>query len=223
MSRSWALTHRNEYGLGLDLRTAAGADIFPPPGRRMPMRCSPTSNREPLLHWAFRMTDAARANPRIVLAESSAFGDTGPWSARMGYGPLVRATTGVTRLWTSADADDRGSSSTPPRSFPTTSPPASPRSPRWRADPSRPHRNRRPRARLAGRSRGQPARHAVRHRGRTRRGTARRRRHRAPRRLSVRGRRRVVRDLDSLRRRTARPVGRRDGTANCPPTVTTHR
>ncbi|ETZ36430.1 coA-transferase III family protein, partial [Mycobacterium intracellulare MIN_052511_1280] len=46
--------------------------------------------------------DELRAlNPRIVLAESSAFGDTGPWSARLGYGPLVRATTGVTRLWTS--------------------------------------------------------------------------------------------------------------------------
>jgi len=38
-----------------------------------------------------------------VLAESSAFGAMGPWSARMGYGPLVRATTGVTRLWTSSD------------------------------------------------------------------------------------------------------------------------
>ena len=43
-------------------------------------------------------------NPRIVLAESSAFGATGPWSERMGYGPLVRATTGVTWLWTSPDA-----------------------------------------------------------------------------------------------------------------------
>ena len=28
MSRSWALTHRNEYGLGLDLRSQDGADIF---------------------------------------------------------------------------------------------------------------------------------------------------------------------------------------------------
>ena len=46
--------------------------------------------------------DTLRAlNPRIVLAESSAFGDTGPWSNRMGYGPLVRATAGVSRLWTS--------------------------------------------------------------------------------------------------------------------------
>jgi crotonobetainyl-CoA:carnitine CoA-transferase CaiB-like acyl-CoA transferase len=44
-----------------------------------------------------------------VLAESSAFGDTGPWSGRMGYGPLVRAATGVTRLWTSdGGADDDG-------------------------------------------------------------------------------------------------------------------
>lgn len=36
-----------------------------------------------------------------MLAESSAFGERGPWSARLGYGPLVRATTGVTALWTS--------------------------------------------------------------------------------------------------------------------------
>jgi len=48
-------------------------------------------------------------NPRIVLAESSAFGATGPWSERMGYGPLVRATTGVTWLWTSEDAKSEGS------------------------------------------------------------------------------------------------------------------
>src|SRR6185503_7218245 len=47
-------------------------------------------------------------NPRIVLAESSAFGATGPWSARMGYGPLVRATTGVTWLWTSEGAPRGG-------------------------------------------------------------------------------------------------------------------
>jgi crotonobetainyl-CoA:carnitine CoA-transferase CaiB-like acyl-CoA transferase len=47
-------------------------------------------------------------NPRIVLAESSAYGDTGPWSNQMGYGPLVRAVTGVTRLWTSEDAGADG-------------------------------------------------------------------------------------------------------------------
>ncbi len=47
-------------------------------------------------------------NPRVVLAGSSAFGNTGPWSTRLGYGPLVRATTGATRVWTSDDAPADG-------------------------------------------------------------------------------------------------------------------
>jgi crotonobetainyl-CoA:carnitine CoA-transferase CaiB-like acyl-CoA transferase len=33
------------------------------------------------------------------MADSSALGSTGPWSRRMGYGPLVRASTGLTGLW----------------------------------------------------------------------------------------------------------------------------
>jgi crotonobetainyl-CoA:carnitine CoA-transferase CaiB-like acyl-CoA transferase len=33
------------------------------------------------------------------MADSSAFGPTGPWSRRMGYGPLVRAASGLTDLW----------------------------------------------------------------------------------------------------------------------------
>ena len=51
------------------------------------------------------MSGCGRSIPRIVLAESSAYGATGPWSDRMGYGPLVRAATGVTWLWTSQDAE----------------------------------------------------------------------------------------------------------------------
>ena len=51
----------------------------------------------------FSYEELRMLNPGIVLAESSAFGATGPWSARMGYGPLVRATTGVSRLWCSDD------------------------------------------------------------------------------------------------------------------------
>ncbi|HWT49732.1 MAG TPA: CaiB/BaiF CoA-transferase family protein, partial [Mycobacterium sp.] len=38
---------------------------------------------------------------------SSAFGTTGPWRTRMGYGPLVRGATGVTRLWTSDDPENQ--------------------------------------------------------------------------------------------------------------------
>jgi crotonobetainyl-CoA:carnitine CoA-transferase CaiB-like acyl-CoA transferase len=103
MSRSWALTHRNEYSLGLDLRHPAGADVF---ARLVGRADAVFANFKPgtLASLGFSYERLRELNPLIVLAESSAFGSTGPWSARMGYGPLVRATTGVTRLWTSADA-----------------------------------------------------------------------------------------------------------------------
>ncbi len=102
MSRSWALTHRNEYGLGLDLRSLEGADIF---SRLVAGADAVFANFKPgtLASLGFSYQKLRELNSRIVLAESSAFGATGPWSARMGYGPLVRATTGVTWLWTCAD------------------------------------------------------------------------------------------------------------------------
>jgi crotonobetainyl-CoA:carnitine CoA-transferase CaiB-like acyl-CoA transferase len=43
--------------------------------------------------------DLAAVNPGIIMADSSAFGPTGPWSNRMGYGPLVRASSGLSDLW----------------------------------------------------------------------------------------------------------------------------
>jgi crotonobetainyl-CoA:carnitine CoA-transferase CaiB-like acyl-CoA transferase len=104
MSRSWALTHRNEYGLGLDLRLPSGAAIF---STLVAGADAVFANFKPgtLASLGFSYERLRELNPRIVLAESSAFGATGPWSARMGYGPLVRATTGVTRLWTSQDTE----------------------------------------------------------------------------------------------------------------------
>jgi crotonobetainyl-CoA:carnitine CoA-transferase CaiB-like acyl-CoA transferase len=103
MSRSWALTHRNEYSLGLELRQPAGADLF---ARLVSGADAVLANFKPgtLASLGFSYDTLRALNPRIVLAESSAFGATGPWSVRMGYGPLVRATTGITRLWTSEDA-----------------------------------------------------------------------------------------------------------------------
>ena len=107
MSRSWALTHRNEYSLGLDLRHPSGAELFE---KLVAGVDAVFANFKPgtLASLGFSYERLQELNPRIVLAESSAFGATGPWSARMGYGPLVRATTGVTWLWTSEDAP-RGS------------------------------------------------------------------------------------------------------------------
>lgn len=98
MSPSWALTHRNELSFGVDLRRPEGSEIF---GRLVGRADAVFANFKPgtLAALGFSYDALRRLNPTLVLAESSAFGDTGPWSERMGYGPLVRAGTGVTRLW----------------------------------------------------------------------------------------------------------------------------
>jgi crotonobetainyl-CoA:carnitine CoA-transferase CaiB-like acyl-CoA transferase len=103
MSESFAWTHRNHLGLGLDLRSARGKEIF---GRLVADADAVFANFKPgtLTSLGFSFDTLRALNPRIVLAGSSAFGNRGPWSKRMGYGPLVRATTGVTRLWTSEEA-----------------------------------------------------------------------------------------------------------------------
>ena len=108
MSRSWALTHRNQQSLGLDLRHPDGAELF---GRLVAEADGVFANFKPgtLDSLGFSYDRLREINPRIVLAESSAYGAMGPWSDRMGYGPLVRAATGVTWLWTSQDAISEGS------------------------------------------------------------------------------------------------------------------
>ncbi|KKE98598.1 CoA transferase [Mycolicibacterium obuense] len=103
LSRSWALTHRNEYSLGLDLRDPGGAQIF---ADLVATADAVFANFKPgtLAALGFSIERLREINPDIVLAESSAYGDHGPWSDQMGYGPLVRASTGITRLWRSPDA-----------------------------------------------------------------------------------------------------------------------
>lgn len=105
MSRSWALTHRNERSLGLDLRHPDGAAVF----RRLVASSDALfANFKPgtLASLGFSHDELRALNPRLVVAESSAFGEGGPWSTRMGYGPLVRATTGVSGLWTDPHSGD---------------------------------------------------------------------------------------------------------------------
>jgi crotonobetainyl-CoA:carnitine CoA-transferase CaiB-like acyl-CoA transferase len=108
ISESFAWTHRNHLGLGLDLRSDEGKQIF---GRLVAEADAVFANFKPgtLISLGFSYDTLHELNPRIVLAGSSAFGHRGPWSTRMGYGPLVRAATGVTRLWTSDQAATDGS------------------------------------------------------------------------------------------------------------------
>lgn len=101
---SFARAHRNHLGFGLDLRSPAGGRVFTELVRTAD---AVFANFKPgtLPALGFGYDRLRQINPGIVLTESSAYGDTGPWSTRMGYGPLVRAATGVTSLWTSDQAD----------------------------------------------------------------------------------------------------------------------
>jgi len=99
MSDSFAWAHRNNLAFGVDLRSAEGKQVF---GRLVADADAVFANFKPgtLAALGFPYSTLNELNPQVVLAESSAFGDSGPWSDRMGYGPLVRATAGVSKLWT---------------------------------------------------------------------------------------------------------------------------
>ena len=104
MNASFAWGHRNKRGLGLDLRSADGARLF----RELVADADVVSaNFKPgtLESLGFSHAELARINPRIVVTDSSAFGNRGPWRSRMGYGPLVRASCGLSALWRDADSD----------------------------------------------------------------------------------------------------------------------
>lgn len=98
MSVSFAAGHRNKRSLGLNLRDAEGRALFLSLAAGADVILS---NFKPgtLESLGLGYREVAAVNPRIVMADSSAFGSTGPWSERMGYGPLVRAATGLTLAW----------------------------------------------------------------------------------------------------------------------------
>lgn len=98
MSQTYAAGHRNKRSIGIDLRT--------PQGRALAHRLVAQSdvvltNFKPGVAGTLGMDyrSLREVNPGIVVVDSSAFGPTGPWAKRMGYGPLVRAAAGFTDLW----------------------------------------------------------------------------------------------------------------------------
>lgn len=102
LSASFAAGHRSKRSLGLDLRHESGRALFLDLVREADVLLS---NFKPGTLDALGLDGATLAaiNPRLVMADSSAFGPTGPWAKRLGYGPLVRAATGLTRMWRYAD------------------------------------------------------------------------------------------------------------------------
>ncbi len=105
LSASFAAGHRGKRSLGLDLRQEEGRALFLDLVRQADVLLS---NFKPgtLDALGLGVDVLVAENPRLVMADSSAFGPTGPWAKRLGYGPLVRAATGLTGMWRYADDPD---------------------------------------------------------------------------------------------------------------------
>ncbi|WP_438822717.1 CaiB/BaiF CoA transferase family protein [Nocardia barduliensis] len=98
LAASVAWGHRNKRSLGLDLRSAEGAELF----RALAADADVVlANFKPgtLASMGLAPEALLALNSRLVISESSAFGSAGPWRTRLGYGPLVRASCGVSALW----------------------------------------------------------------------------------------------------------------------------
>jgi crotonobetainyl-CoA:carnitine CoA-transferase CaiB-like acyl-CoA transferase len=102
----FAIGHRGSKGLGVNLRSPDGVDVV----RRLVARSDVLlANFKPgtLDKLGLGAHALQEINPGIVVVNSSAVGATGPWSAWMGYGPLVRCASGLSSLW--RYPDDHGS------------------------------------------------------------------------------------------------------------------
>ena len=98
MAPGFAAGHRNKRGIGINLRDAEGRRLV-----RELVRSADIvlTNFKPGVIGSLGLDydSLEEVNPGIVVVDSSAFGPTGPWSRRLGYGPLVRAAAGLTDQW----------------------------------------------------------------------------------------------------------------------------
>lgn len=98
ISASFAWGHRGKRSLGIDLRSAEGTELFLCLVAQSDLVLS---NFKPgtLESLGIGYDTLKEVNPGIVVIDSSALGNSGPAARRLGYGPLVRAVCGITRLW----------------------------------------------------------------------------------------------------------------------------
>ncbi|MBP2453628.1 CaiB/BaiF CoA-transferase family protein [Mycolicibacterium lutetiense] len=102
VSPTYAAGHRNKRSIGIDLRIPRGRALA---HHLVAMSDVVLTNFKPGVAESLGMDyqTLQEHNPGIVVVDSSAFGPTGPWAKRMGYGPLVRAAAGFTDLWVYPD------------------------------------------------------------------------------------------------------------------------
>ncbi|HGJ8973819.1 TPA: CaiB/BaiF CoA transferase family protein [Pseudomonas aeruginosa] len=105
MTPSIAQGHRNKSSLGINLRSDKGRELFK---QLVAQSDVLLSNFKPgtLESLGIGYEVLAQVNPRIVVLESSALGNSGPQSRSLGYGPLVRSSTGLSALWRYPDVPD---------------------------------------------------------------------------------------------------------------------
>lgn len=98
ISQSFSQGSRNKLSFGLNLRSEKGIEIFNQLVKDADMVFS---NFKPgtLESLGIGYDQLKVVNPKIIVLESSALGNTGPLAKSMGYGPLVRASSGLTGLW----------------------------------------------------------------------------------------------------------------------------
>jgi len=98
ISQSFSQGSRNKKSFGLNLRCPEGIAIFHTLAKDADIVLS---NFKPgtMESLGIGYEQLKAINPRIIAVESSALGNTGPLAKSMGYGPLVRAASGLTGLW----------------------------------------------------------------------------------------------------------------------------
>ncbi|SDB35119.1 CoA transferase [Pseudomonas sp. NFACC13-1] len=98
MTISFAQGSRGKQSFGLNLRDPRGIEVF----KQLVVQADVVlSNFKPgtLESLGIGYDVLSMIKPDIIMADSSALGNHGPASQSMGYGPLVRAATGLTWLW----------------------------------------------------------------------------------------------------------------------------
>jgi succinyl-CoA:(S)-malate CoA-transferase subunit B len=93
----WLSEGRNKRSLELDLRTPAGAETLRALVRQADVLCE---NFQPgtLARWGLAPEALRAINPRLIIASVSAYGQTGPYRDRPGFGRIANAFSGISFL-----------------------------------------------------------------------------------------------------------------------------
>ena len=98
----WKVVARNKRCITLDLKAAAGGDIFKQlvAGADVVIEGFRTGTME---RWGLGGDTLAKINPRLVMVRVTGFGQTGPLKSRPGFGTLAEAFSGFAHITGEAD------------------------------------------------------------------------------------------------------------------------